>query len=219
MVHVAATFDAEMAGVDRVLMDCLLDRLAARPQPASLLYTGGCWLYGATGDRVADEAAPFDPPADFAWMVDHLERVLRADGLRGMVIHPAMVYEREGGVFTDFIARARNGGPLRVVDSESVRWPLVQRDDLAALYALALERGTAGASYNGAAVEGLAVGRIARAIARRYGIAEDPDVISVDAFVAEHGSWASGYAIDQQMSGAKARAELGWSPRHLDPLA
>jgi aminoglycoside N3'-acetyltransferase len=31
--------------------------------------------------------------------------------------------------------------------------------------------------------------------------------------------WARGYAIDQRMSGAKARRELGWSPRHTDPIA
>jgi hypothetical protein len=26
-----------------------------------------------------------------------------------------------------------------------------------------------------------------------------------------------GYALDQQLSGAKAMGDLGWSPRHLDP--
>jgi len=34
---------------------------------------------------------------------------------------------------------------------------------------------------------------------------------------AELGEWARGYALDQRLSGDKARRELGWAPRHLDP--
>lgn len=219
VVHAAATFVPDMGRVDRRLIEALLDRLGTRERQARLLYTGGCWLYGQTGDLVADESAPFDPPADFAWMVENARRVLGAGQVQAIVIHPAMVYDREGGVFARFIDEAKRGGPVRVVGSEAVRWPLVQRDDLAQLYVLALERGIAGASYNGAAVEGLAVGRIARAMARRYGVPEDPEVIPVAQIVAELGSSAEGTALDQQMSGAKARAELGWSPQHLDPLA
>jgi nucleoside-diphosphate-sugar epimerase len=36
------------------------------------------------------------------------------------------------------------------------------------------------------------------------------------AIAAELGEWARGYALDQQLSGAKARRELGWEPKHLD---
>ena len=42
-------------------------------------------------------------------------------------------------------------------------------------------------------------------------------IISVDAIAAELGDWARGYALDQRLSGAKARWELGWVPKHLDP--
>jgi hypothetical protein len=27
-----------------------------------------------------------------------------------------------------------------------------------------------------------------------------------------------GYALDQRLSGEKARRELGWRPQHLDPI-
>jgi nucleoside-diphosphate-sugar epimerase len=105
-----------------------------------------------------------------------------------------------------------------VVGSEAVRWPLVHSDDLADLYALALERSPPGESYIGAAVDGLAVGRIARAFARRFGASnEAPEIISEDATAAEFGEWARGRAMDQRLSGDKARRELGWTPRHVDP--
>jgi hypothetical protein len=60
--------------------------------------------------------------------------------------------------------------------------------------------------------------RIARAYAKRFGTRHpDPQIISSDATAAELGEWARGYALDQRLSGAKARRDLGWTPKHLDP--
>ena len=86
------------------------------------------------------------------------------------------------------------------------------------LYALALAHAPAGSSYIGAAIEGCQVGRIARAFARQSG-GPEPAIISPDAIAAELGDWAKGYALDQRLSGAKARHDLGWRPKHLDPEA
>ena len=217
VVHAAATFEDDMAATDRRLVEALL---AGMRPGARLIYTGGCWLFGATGHRAAaDETAAFDPPPDFAWMVEAAHRVLAAPGVDAIVVHPAMVFARDAGVFARFAEEARSGGPIRVVGSEAVRWPLVHRDDLAQLYVLALEKGRPSDSYNGTAIEGLAVGEIARAIARRHGNSEVPSVISVAEIVAELGGWAAGYGLDQRMSGAKARRDLGWAPRHLDRSA
>ena len=67
-------------------------------------------------------------------------------------------------------------------------------------------------------IDGLAVGRIARALAKRFGTPRHaPRIISAEAIEAELGGWAKGFALDQQLSGAKARRELGWTPEHLDP--
>jgi nucleoside-diphosphate-sugar epimerase len=207
-----------MVDVDRRLLDGLLPHLAAQPNQARFIYTGGCWLFGATGDDVANEQAPFRPLQAFAWMVPHLQRVLETRGIAPIVIHPAMAYEPAAGVFAGFVAEARKRRPIRVVGGEHVRWPLVHRDDLADLYVLALERGTSRTSYIGAAIPGLPVGRIARAIAQRFGLRDHvPKIVSADAIAAELGDWARGRAMDQQLSGEKARRELGWMPVHLDP--
>jgi nucleoside-diphosphate-sugar epimerase len=83
---------------------------------------------------------------------------------------------------------------------------------------LALERAPARSSYIGAAIEGFPVGRIARAFAKRFGTRQrEPEITSSDAIAAELGEWARGYGRDQRLSGEKARRELGWEPRHLDP--
>jgi nucleoside-diphosphate-sugar epimerase len=218
IIHAACDFSAAMGEIDRRLLDVLLPALAAQPKKPRFIYTGGGWLFGATGDEVATEATPFHPLPAFAWMVPNLRRVLDTPGIDGIVIHPAMAYEPGGGVFRRFAREARERDAVRVVESEAVRWPLVHSEDLANLYARALENAPARSSYIGAAIEGLAVGRIARAFAKRFGTRHpEPQIISTEAIEAELGGWAKGYALDQQLSGAKARRELGWAPKHLDP--
>ena len=95
MIHAASEFSAAMGEIDRRLLDVLLPALGARPNNPRFIYTGGCWLFGATGDEVATEQTPFRPLPAFAWMVPNLQRVLDAPGIDGIVIHPAMVYEPE----------------------------------------------------------------------------------------------------------------------------
>ncbi len=219
VIHAACDFSAAMGEIDRRLLDVLLARLAAQPNKPRFIYTGGCWLFGATGEEIATEATPFRPLPAFAWMVPSLRRVLELPGIDGIAIHPAMVYEPAGGVFHRFAKDACERDAIRVVESEAVRWPLVHSEDLAALYALALEKAPAGSSYIGSAIEGFPVGRIARALANRFGTRHRaPQIISADAAAAELGEWARGFALDQRLSGAKARRQLGWTPGHLDPL-
>jgi nucleoside-diphosphate-sugar epimerase len=218
VIHAACDFSTAMGEIDRRLLDVLLPTLAAQPKKPRFIYTGGCWLFGATGDEVAAEETPFRPLPAFAWMVANLQRVLDAPDIDGIVIHPAMVYEPDGGIFRRFARDAVERDAIRVVGSEAVRWPLVHSEDLATLYALALENASARSSYIGSAIEGLAVGRIARAFAKRFGtLQQEPEIISAGATAAELGGWARGYALDQRLSGAKARRELGWAPTHLDP--
>lgn len=218
VIHAACDFSSDMGAIDARLLDTLLPALAVQPNRPRFIYTGGCWLFGATGDEIATEETRFRPLPAFAWMVPQLQRILESPEIDGIVIHPAMVYEPASGVFSRFARDAVERDAIRVVAGEEVRWPLVHAEDLAELYALALEHAPARASYIGAAIEGFAVGRIARAFAKRFGTRQQqPQIISADAIAAELGEWARGYGLDQRLSGARARRELGWNPKHLDP--
>jgi nucleoside-diphosphate-sugar epimerase len=218
VIHAACDFDSDMGAIDRHLLDHLLLALGAQANKPRFITTGGCWLFGASGDAIATEATALDPLPAFAWMVPQLERVLASAEVDGIVIHPAMVCTADGGVFDRFARDAVERTAVRVVGGENVRWPLVHADDLANLYALALERAPARSTYIGAANDGVAVGNIARAFARRFRTSnQEPQIISADAAAAEWGEWARGYARDQRLSGAKAQRELGWRPIHVDP--
>ena len=219
IVNVAATWDDEMAFVESLVADTILKATRHHETPLAYIQTGGCWLFGETADAVATEDTPYRPIAEFADAVPVLERVLTATHVRGMVIHPAMVYEKGGGVFSQYYDDAVVLRKIRVIGGPHVRWPLVHSADLGVLYALLLEKGKPGDVYCAAATEGVRTGTIIRTIAASLGISPDPEVMSIPEAIDEHGSWASGYAIDQQMSGQKAMDELGWEPVYRDPIA
>ena len=215
VVHTAATFASDMAEQEAAFLLALVDRSAswtsARGGRLPLVYTGGCWLYGAVGDRPAVEGAPFDPLPAFAFMVDHRRRLLAEPGLDVRIVHPAMVWDAGAGVIGGFFESAWAGLSPLIVGSPETRWPLVHRQDLARLYRLALERGVAGTDYHGAAETGVAVGEIAEAVARRCR-APAPILRPVEQVVAELGDWAAGYALDQTMDAPHTRRALGWRP-------
>ena len=149
VIQVADDFTADAEAIGRNLISVLLNRLEPRTRPplTAYIYTGGCWLYGNTGDRVATEDSPFDPPAEWAWSIDQLNTILRASQVRGVVIHPAMVYERDSGVLAHFRDDLLKSGRVRVFGHDQVRWPLVHRADIGELYALVLEQAPRGESY------------------------------------------------------------------------
>lgn len=219
VIQAAADFGADMGAAESNLLDHLVPALRSIPMRPRFVYTGGCWLYGETGGEAATEQIPFNPLPAFAWMVGNLQRILSAPEVEGLVVHPAMVYRPAGGVLTGMIDAAQTNDEVTIVGGESVHWPLVHAEDLAVLYRLAVEQGRPGESYNGAAVEGLAVGALARAIAKRHGTPTCRlRLVDADTAAREKGEWARGYGLDQRMSGKKARNELGWRPRHCDPL-
>ena len=219
VVPVAITWSNDMADVDRSLTAYLLDALATPNAEKAIIYTSGCWVYGNTRDKIATESSPYDPLPEFSWATETANQVQSDRRVRGMVVLPAMVYERDGGVFETMIADASESNRIRIVGSEKTRWPLVHREDLAHLYCLMLERGQAGSVYNGAAIVGMEVGKISSMIAKRFGSTLSPTVLSEEEAVSQMGAWAGGYGLDQQMSGEKAVRELGWAPRYTDILA
>ena len=213
VVHAAGSFTADMGEVEARLLDTLLPALASTARRPTLVYTGGCWLWGASPDRAIDEATGFAPLPAFAWAVAHVERVLAAPGIRAAVVHPAMVHAEAAGPVAAMQAQARAGEAVRLVGSAATLWPMVHADDLADLYRRVLEDETFTGSVIGVADEAIPVAELARAAAHRHGSALPPRVVTEDFVAAELGDWARGYARSQRMSGAFARERLGWAPR------
>jgi len=219
IIHVAATFTEDMGGVDRAVVEALINEAAADSVRRRFIYTGGCWLYGDTKGQAVSETAVLNPIPAFAWMVENADRLRQVNCFDLNVVHPAMVYDQDGGVFAKFVEQAEGGGPVEVWGALETRWPVVHRDDLARAYRLVLEGGEAGQAYNVASQAGVSVGDIARAIMRRCQVSGDPVVRSVEDVVAEQGDWAVGPTLDQLMNANRISEQLGWMPEHQDVVA
>ena len=114
------------------------------------------------------------------------------------MIIPGLVYGHDAGLIPAFFAEGR------VIGDGANHWGLVHVEDLADLYVRALDA-PAGSKYIG--VEpGEPTQR--EAVEALIG----PVTSSVTA--AELGPIGEAFALDQRLTSARARTELGWTPRH-----
>lgn len=114
------------------------------------------------------------------------------------------------GLITPLIAIARAKEVSAYVGEGDNRWPAAHVTDVARLYRLALEKGTAGARYHAVAEEGVPLKDIAAAIGRGLNV----PVISISQEQAqEHFGFLGFFAgRDAEISSAHTRATLGWDP-------
>jgi nucleoside-diphosphate-sugar epimerase len=65
VIHAATTNSSDMAEADIAAVETILAALEGTHKP--FIYTSGCWVLGNSGDTIADEESPTDPPAIVAW--------------------------------------------------------------------------------------------------------------------------------------------------------
>lgn len=203
VIHLAMELNANAPALDRGAVDAILAGLGGSGKP--FVYTSGIWVMGDTGGHVADESTPPDPTSLVAWRPAHENRVLHAQGVRGIVIRPAMVYGRGGGPVRLFAAQS---GVVQFVGTGENRWPFVHVDDLADLYVRALDA-PAGSLYFASAGESVPVREVARCAARGARV----EAIPIDQARQTMGPLADALTLDQLISAQKAERDLGWKPR------
>ncbi|MGI9484218.1 MAG: NAD-dependent epimerase/dehydratase family protein [Hyphomicrobiales bacterium] len=218
IVQIANTFDDDAGAVESAMFRALQNALEEKNRKIRLIYTGGCWLFGKTGDETAAEGDEYNPLKGDEYSVRRCKKLKKSDVFETIIVHPAMVWDREGGVLKSMLESARTGKPVRVVNGPEVRWPMVHREDVATLYRLALEKGKPGRDYHGAAGNAVTVGELATAVGRRVAYAPTFEVVSEDEIAAELGEWARGYGLDQQMTAKRTMFELGWRPKYVNVL-
>ena len=96
-----------MGQVESKALKAMIQALGRKDGKIRLIYTGGVWLYGATGNSIANETTQFQPMPALAWVVETSEKLLHTQAFATAVIHPAMVYHQVGGAFSRFIDCAK----------------------------------------------------------------------------------------------------------------
>ncbi|MFF2523346.1 NAD-dependent epimerase/dehydratase family protein [Streptomyces liangshanensis] len=199
--------------VDREAAEALLDGVGAGPY----VHTGGAWVYGDT-DGVADEEKTQRPPAITAWRKANEDLVLAraATGGHPVLVMPGVVYGHGAGLIDMFYtAPARERGAAPVIGDGRNHWGVVHVDDIAELYALALGA-PAGAVYIGVSDEAPTQAQVAAAAAEAAGHPGRIECLTLEAGLERMGPIAEAFALDQRLTGARARRETGWQPQHVD---
>jgi nucleoside-diphosphate-sugar epimerase len=216
VIHLGAYTGPDAPVVDLAAALAMQEGIGGR---GAYVHTGGVWVYGTT-DGVADEDAPQRPPRITAWRKSNEERVLAAaaGGGRPVLVMPGVVYGHGQGLAeTFFTAPGRESGAVPLIGDGANRWALVHVDDVAELYALALDAAP-GSVYAGVSDENLPLADIVQALSRAAGCPGSIERLTLAEAEERMGPIAEAFAFDQQVTGARARKELAWTPQHLDAL-
>lgn len=200
VIHTAMAWGADAPALDRGVVEAVLGALAGSGKP--FVCTSGVWVMGNTKGRLAGEMFPLQPAPLVAWRpaVERLVLDASEQKVRGVVIRPAMVYGRQGGMIAGWLA-----GKMPVVGDGTNHWSFVHVDDLADLYVLALERAPAGSIYVAADGPAFPVKQLAEAA----GITE---LVPVEQARQTLGPMADALVLDQRIGSTRAGRELGWRP-------
>ncbi|NWD42672.1 NAD-dependent epimerase/dehydratase family protein [Pseudomonas yamanorum] len=205
---------------------------ALRGSGKLLIHTSGSSIIGddalgnTLSEHIFDEDTPFiiEAPKQARYDID-LRMMAAADlGIRSVVICPSNIYGVGHGLTNHsfqlpfLMARARETGVMRIVGRGVNRWSNVHIDDVAQLFLLAVEKAPAGAFYfleNGEA----SFIDMAAALAKRMNLGA---VQSWPADEAER-QWDPmhvhyTFGTNSRVKAKRARAELGWAPRHASIL-
>src|SRR5205809_2303410 len=210
LIHAAFDYSAEGVTKDKVAIETLLDAGRRGAQPKTLIFTSGAWVYGDTGDQMVDETTPLIPIKLIAWRPANEQLVLRASGVRGLVIRAGCVYGGAGGLTAPWFAKP---GEAVVGDGRN-RWTMVHLDDLADAYVRAAESGLAGEIFNVTDRSRFTVLELATAAARAAGYTGEIPLLPLAEAKKTMGDFADALALNQHVDSGKAVRLLGWQPRH-----
>jgi nucleoside-diphosphate-sugar epimerase len=207
VIYCVQATDADPWAVDLDAIRTIARTLAGTER--SFIYLSATWVYGHT-DGVADESAEIRPPAH-ALRRAELERMtlnMVKLGIRGHVVRTGVVYGEGGGIPAMFVHSARSRGAATILGDGSNRWATVGREDLGRLVSLVAERGKPGVAYNAVDDYAFSLREIAEAASR--GAGAQGRTASLDAEIL--GPFGQCLTLDQRVSAARAKHELGWSP-------
>jgi nucleoside-diphosphate-sugar epimerase len=214
LIHAAVDYQTDPFALDKQTVEFLLSLAKRGPQPKTLIYTSGVWVYGNTRGGLVDETTPLNPPRMVARRPASEQLVLNCADLRGLVIRPGCVYGYQGGLTGMWFGGAVQEKTLSAVGDGANRWTMVHADDLADAYLRAGQSGRYGEVFNITDRSRWSVAEMLQAVARVTGYAGKIQLVPVAEAANSMGDFAECLALDQHVDGRKAVNLLGWQPRH-----
>lgn len=219
VIHLAFMHDfadfAKATEVDRAAITAMGEAIAGTGKP--LIIASGTLGHPVAPGQYADEdteAERVSPMSIRAKSADLVKRFAAEKGVRGMVIQlcPTVHGAGDKGMLPRLMNLAKQKGFVTYIGDGSARWPAVHRDDAAVLFRLALEKGTAGATYNAVAESGIPMKEIMTVIGK--GLDLPVESKSVPEAMQAIGFMAHVIGMDNPTTSEKTQKALGWTPTH-----
>ena len=213
VIHTAATNDQDYAKYDTITIEKVFEALKGTNR--TFIYTSGTWVLGNTTEKPADETAATPANSPVAWRSENEQKVIAAaqHGIRTIVIRPTIVYGETRGIVGNLVEDLKQSGTVHFIGTGENQWANVHVQDLAELYALAIEKAPTGSVYNVANEKSIKVKEVAEQIAKAYGTPGKVTAVPVEQARQRLGTFADGLALDQRIDSSKAKRELGWQPK------
>jgi nucleoside-diphosphate-sugar epimerase len=213
VIHLAFNHDfskfAENCETDRRVIEALGQVLAGSDRPL-IVTSGTAMAISAPGVPGTENDPILSSKVMPRALSEETAATFATRGVRVIIVRLPQVHNTvKQGLVTHAIQIAREKGASAYVGDGSNRWPAAHRLDVARLYRLALEKGTA-ATYNAVAEEGVAIKEIAEVVGKGLNV----PVVSLTPEEAEgHFGWLAMFVgRDRPASSAQTRKQLGWEP-------
>jgi nucleoside-diphosphate-sugar epimerase len=212
-IHDFANF-AQNGQIDRRAINAMGDVLEGTNKP--FIVTSGTAMIAPGGVATEDmrHAAP-----NFPRVSEQTGLAYAARGVRAMAIRLPQIHGGDGkaGLINYLLAGVRRKGAAAYVGDGNARWAAGHRQDVARLYRLALEKGTADGVYHGVGEEGVPMLQIMEVISRALNV---PMVsITPEEAADYYGPLAMFAGLDMPASSALTQQRLGWTPNGIGLIA
>ena len=181
-----------------------------------MLYTSGIFNYGDHGDEWITEQTPFNPSPlgkAHARVAEELLRMVREEQLRVIILSPGFVYG-PGGLFKQSFYDTFQKGQLRIFGEGQNYWSVIHVDDLAAVYALAVESEAYGETYNIVDDQPLRLRDLVNTFTDAMGKKRVGSMAPWLLKVIIGGPLVDSLVTSFRISNEKAKRELAWQPRY-----
>jgi nucleoside-diphosphate-sugar epimerase len=219
VIHLAFIHDftkfAENGAIDKAAIEAMGDELAGTDKP--FIVTSGMGTVAAgvvVTEEMRRESSPHAPRVSEQAGLAYASRGVRAMAIRLPQVHGA---PGKAGLISYLVELARQKGAVAYVGAGTERCAAAHRSDVALLYRLALEQGTADGIYHAVGEEGVPMRQVIDVIGR----ALDVPVVSIGKEQAGeyYGPLAMFAGLDMPASSALTQQWMGWTPTGIGLIA